>query len=99
INEKRSRGDVSAGLVREDRSFVSPYVLVTVLVVRAKKIAAEVAPRIVPHRMDVIRSVLRVVELDQQRRSVNPVIVGAAGLERPRPREVQPLKPGLTRAA
>src|SRR5688500_15124900 len=40
---------------------------------------AEVAARIPPHRMDVVGAVLAVVELDQEARPVEAVVVGSAG--------------------
>src|SRR5712691_11155607 len=66
-------------------------VAVAVVVVGAEQVGAEVAGRIVPHGMDVVGVVLRVVELDQHGRSVDPVVMAVAQIDRPRPGEVQPL--------
>jgi hypothetical protein len=62
------------------------------LVVRPERIEAEVALRIVPHRVDVVRVVLRVVVLDEQRRPVEAVVVRTLRVDRARPREVDPLE-------
>src|SRR6185436_3273934 len=48
------------------------------LVVQPQDVLAEVAGRIVPDRVDVVRAVLDVVVLDDERRPLHPVIVGLA---------------------
>ena len=54
----------------------------------AEQVRAEVVPGIVPDGVDVVGVVLRIVQLDEQRRPVDAIVVGLAGLERARPGEV-----------
>src|SRR6266545_4290613 len=73
----------------------SGVVAMAALIVRAEEIGAEDVPRIVPHRVDVIGVVLRIVELDEHARPVDTVVVRAARIDRSRPREVKALDAGL----
>src|SRR5262245_15591854 len=54
--------------------------------VLAQQVAAEVAVEVAPHRVDVVAVVLRVVVLDEERRSLDAVVVllSALGLTGPR---------------
>jgi len=61
-------------------------------VVGAQHVRAEVAAGIVPDRVDVVRVVLGVVVLDEQRRPVEAVVVRTLRVDRARPREVDPLE-------
>src|SRR5215203_3625107 len=56
-------------------------------VVLAQQVHAEVAVEIPPHGVDVVRVVLRVVVLDEERRPLDTVVVPLAALERAHPRE------------
>src|SRR4030095_10509053 len=64
-------------------------VLVAPLVVRAQQVGAEIVAWVMPHRVDVVGVVLRVVELDQERRAVHAVVVAVGGLGQGCPREME----------
>src|SRR5260370_1099561 len=74
---------------RKTRRFETTLLPMTGLVMLAQQVAAEVARKVAPHRMDVVGVVLRVVELDQKRGRLNAVVMPLAGLFAARPREVQ----------
>jgi hypothetical protein len=60
---------------------VQPAVLLRVMAGRVmllEQVLAEVAAQVAPDRVDVIGVVLRVVQLDQERRGLNAVIVRGA---------------------
>ena len=59
----------------------------TLVDVLAKEVAAEVAIEVPPDRVHVVAVVLRVVELDQERRALHAVVVLLAALELAGPRE------------
>ena len=63
--------------------------------VLAEQIAAEVAGEVAPDGMNVVAVVLRVVELDQERRALHAVVVFLASLRLPGPRERNLLDAGL----
>ena len=56
---------------------------------------AEIAAHIAPYRVNVIGPVLHVVELEHERRSLHPIIIGLSSLRRSRPRELQPIESRL----
>ena len=58
------------------------------LVVLLEQVLAEVSARLAPNGVDVVGVVLRVVQLDQEQRGLNPVIVGIAPANSSRPGEV-----------
>ena len=60
----------------------------------AQQIAAEVAFEVAPHRVNVIRIVLGIVELDEECRTLHAVVVLLAALDRPGPRERDVLDAG-----
>src|SRR6185503_7355019 len=60
-----------------------------------QEIASEVAVEITPHRVDVVPVVLRVVELDEERRALHAVVVLLTALDRSGPREGDVLDPGF----
>src|SRR5262245_10326471 len=62
-----------------------------VLVVRTEQVGAEVVPRVVPHGVDVVRAVLAVVVLDEERGTVQPVVVRLLRVDGPGPREAHAL--------
>src|SRR4029434_2057173 len=55
----------------------------------AERVHAEVVSRIVPDRVDVVRPVLRVVVLDEERRAVQAIVVRLPRVHRPGPRARQ----------
>ena len=57
------------------------------LQVLAQQVAPEVAVEVAPDRVDVIAVVLRVVELDQERRALHAVVVLLPALDRAGPRK------------
>src|SRR6185503_18216673 len=61
----------------------------------AEKIAPEVAVEVAPHRVDVVAVVLRVVELDDEGRALDAVVVLLSRRHRSRPREGDLLDPRL----
>src|SRR5690606_3618561 len=56
--------------------------------VLAQQVHAEVVRQIAPHRMDVVGVALRVVVLDQKRRTVDTVVMRRTDLRASGPREV-----------
>ena len=56
-------------------------------IVRPEEIRAEPVPRIVPDGVDVVGVVLRVVVLDEEAGSLNPVVMGLAAFDRAGPCE------------
>src|SRR5260370_17385982 len=74
---------------RKTRRFETTLLPMTGLVMLAQQVAAEVARKVAPHRMDVVGVVLRVVELDQKRGRLNAVVMPLAGLFAARPGKVQ----------
>src|SRR4029077_3892880 len=83
------------------RSVMGPsrVAMVGALVVGAERVHAEVVSRIVPDRVDVVRPVLRVVVLDEERRAVQAGVVGVPRGGWARPREAHVLDAGLTHPA
>src|SRR5262249_5972989 len=77
----------------------SCVVVVGGLVVGAEQVHAEIVPRIVPDRMDVVGAILRVVVLDQERRAVQPVVVRLSGIDGAGPREAHVLGAGVAHPA
>src|ERR1700757_5044790 len=58
------------------------------LVMLLEQVLAEVAGHLAPDGMNMICVILRVIQLDQERRRLNPVIVRGAPASSPRPCEV-----------
>src|SRR2546425_13305371 len=73
--------------------------MVSTFVVGAERVGAEVVSRVMPHRVDVVRLVLAVVVLDEERRAVQPVVVRLARIDRPRPCEVHAVDARLAEPA
>src|ERR1700730_6362101 len=88
-----SRLHAAAQYFLRGKSDARSSVVVAVIVVRLEQVEAEVAPRVVPDGVDVVGVVLGVVVLDQQRGTVEAIVVRLARLERPRPREADQLRP------
>ncbi len=65
--------------------------LVTIVML-AQQIFAEVVGGVAPHRVNVVGVVLRVVELDQERRPVQAVIMRPPRLDVARPSEMDVLE-------
>lgn len=59
-----------------------------------KQVAAEVPVEVPPHRMDVVRVVLRVVVLDEESRALHPVVVGCAASQVAGPRKGDRVRAG-----
>src|SRR5690349_9240371 len=65
------------------------FLSVACLVVLFQQIDAEITFKISPHGVNVIRVVLRVVVLDEERGSLNTIVVGPTALLHPGPGEVE----------
>src|SRR5262249_56580241 len=70
-----------------------PRVAVRLEVVLSKEVDAEVALRVAPHRVDVVRAVLGVVVLHDEVASLHPVVVTLAVLQPTGPGEVDRRQP------
>src|SRR5438094_2879608 len=64
-------------------------------VVLGQQVRAEIALEIAPDAVDMVGIVLGVVILDQERRSLNPVVVTLALLQSAHPSELQLVEPRL----
>ena len=60
-----------------------------------EEVVAPVPPQVPPHRVDVVGVVLRVVVLDQERRSAHRVVVALPALQRSGPGERHVVEPGV----
>src|SRR5919204_5018999 len=63
-----------------------------------QQIASEISLEVAPHRVDVVRVVLRVVVLDEEGRPLHAVVVFLAALGVAGPREADLLDAGLPEA-
>ena len=64
---------------------------VTGLVVKLQQVRTEVAVKIAPHGMNVVRAILSVIELDEKGRRLNAVLAGIPGVDAAGPREMDVL--------
>src|SRR5580692_5948814 len=63
--------------------------------VRPEDVVAEVGRWVTPHRVGVVRMALRVVVLDKQSRTLEPVVKRLTRLGRPGPRQVDCVEHGV----
>ena len=91
----------SVGKLVPDPSTLPPcrfsfFVMFACLVVLAQQVAAKIVLQIPPHRVDVIRVVLRVVILDERGRALDAIIMRFAALQAPGPGEVNLVDPRVS---